>query len=964
MSESRRRRIINNSNMNNMYRIITDTVNQIEAMTSVDDVTKGAEDKASGSRKAVEEYLAGPGNFVSIGEGIANNYVGKDGISRSAATLKVFFKVTQYLNTILNSGNSDRQSQIFNFPQDLLDKCGNYKPRLANIRALDPDTITHIDTLLSLAENNNLKDAAAELSALLGLSADNAKKLVLAKLNAGLDMIGMYLYGICIGYDIPTLAEVLMSDAAEIIQETMQSNLFNGDQNIKINKVFDTYLWGPSKQLSKFNKIIKRDTNESNSKYISNSVDRVTMGILADTLYTLDPNMFKKSGPKMYGEQHNYLLDIYRAMHPDEPIKGSTKKPEELSFFSSKHLAYALVQVVSQLDTEQLVLLLNRVKEKVAEHMGSNNERKYLANQMLNFIEDFYYSYKKIHNPKNYEAYKALQILAAGSQSMQQIGAIVGLNKGIPGLLDDFTNKIRKIEDYLIEQKRSFERLVYDDYSQMKEAERDDLKVDLTRFVSDPQYRYEKIEQGQKYVMTFNLLDLIDTLPDIQGYVNGLYVIDYFMKSASSRYRELKSKHDYVQDKYRLGKDTDQAISKRITHTQILSFLRDLSMDPKFQIITDMQMTQHGPRQLNSGYKIDFTTADGIATFKYWMEKKVLPYLKKTYGSSNMFLRDIQGNSRTNTLSGNEIDVWALGGVNMLPQKGSNEEIVFNKYLASFQAIDLYYSDPSDPNKTNFKVKDLLFLYTLIAHEWQQSQSSFVSLFLEDSVDDTSLTKKYLDSVHSKESIAIDDLGIVLPEEIYYAGKSRYKNPNSPYIFAYNPDTGLRELWKRDSTFGTARNTYYNDENSDMFDDDNPYDQAENLQDVIGDDEEEGRVYKVYKLNGYSRYYTPDPNYYIFGNFEAIPIVDEADVVKYGDGKNGPYTVNYSDSEKTIQSVIYGDYTIEEHKKNPNDISLEELTNAGIITIVDGKQSLDISKLDDYIDQKENKQPKCDIPPF
>ena len=37
------------------------------------------------------------------------------------------------------------------------------------------------------------------MSALLGLSTDNAKELVLAKINAGTSSIGMYLYGLSIG---------------------------------------------------------------------------------------------------------------------------------------------------------------------------------------------------------------------------------------------------------------------------------------------------------------------------------------------------------------------------------------------------------------------------------------------------------------------------------------------------------------------------------------------------------------------------------------------------------------------------------------------------------------------------------------------------------------------------------------------------------------------------------------------
>jgi hypothetical protein len=37
---------------------------------------------------------------------------------------------------------------------------------------------------------------------LLSLATDNAKELALAKLNAGSDMLGMYIFGIVVGADV------------------------------------------------------------------------------------------------------------------------------------------------------------------------------------------------------------------------------------------------------------------------------------------------------------------------------------------------------------------------------------------------------------------------------------------------------------------------------------------------------------------------------------------------------------------------------------------------------------------------------------------------------------------------------------------------------------------------------------------------------------------------------------------
>jgi hypothetical protein len=65
------------------------------------------------------------------------------------------------------------------------------------------------------------------MSAFLGLSTDNAKELVLAKINAGTATMGMYLYGLSIGMPVADLYKMLTSPLAFRLTELTKGDTFN-----------------------------------------------------------------------------------------------------------------------------------------------------------------------------------------------------------------------------------------------------------------------------------------------------------------------------------------------------------------------------------------------------------------------------------------------------------------------------------------------------------------------------------------------------------------------------------------------------------------------------------------------------------------------------------------------------------------------------------------------------------------
>jgi hypothetical protein len=75
-------------------------------------------------------------------------------------------------------------------------------------------------------------DAANNMSAFLGLSTDNAKELILAKVNAGTSTMGLYLYGLAIGVPVDELYRILTSPLAFRITELTKGDSFNQESGV------------------------------------------------------------------------------------------------------------------------------------------------------------------------------------------------------------------------------------------------------------------------------------------------------------------------------------------------------------------------------------------------------------------------------------------------------------------------------------------------------------------------------------------------------------------------------------------------------------------------------------------------------------------------------------------------------------------------------------------------------------
>ena len=261
---------IKNYLVSQLYGISTDAANMIEAHTGVDVATKPFKDIANQSELSKVQQTFTPGNVFNKFQAIEEASVGKDDIAICATGLKAFFASTQFCNDYLNSNKSGLNSEL----ADIVSKIIKFQPveiggkrfnTLANIRVNNLQDVNKTSEIYKILRFKGFdEDASVIMSALLSLSTDNAKELCLAKINAGTNMMGMYLYGAAIGMDFEVLNQIIASPLGFTIAKLLNSNEFTQKKGKTSVDAALAYLYdGPGKDdLAKYKTSVQYNDRE------------------------------------------------------------------------------------------------------------------------------------------------------------------------------------------------------------------------------------------------------------------------------------------------------------------------------------------------------------------------------------------------------------------------------------------------------------------------------------------------------------------------------------------------------------------------------------------------------------------------------------------------------------------------------------------------------------------------------
>lgn len=756
---------VNNYTMYSMYRTISDPVNLIEAQTSVDGTTGPLKEEAKNNTDEAESAKTRtPGNFVNKYESITENQIGKEAIGICATGLKSFFGLTQYSNYVLNYGTSEQQSRLLLGPTHngiVFNSIGDpNNPKKPNV----------FKTLANIrSKDPNTITNSDVLEALSSVTNDNDAALVLS---------------------------ALLSLATDNAKELTLSKLNAGTKMIgmyiygitigmdfrDVAKILMSDVGGVIKNILDNDVFTERD-GYSRVKYIFKYFDEGPKNILQKFHITRDSNGTEIKSPLQYlQEEFNKKIDWLKD-------KSGQPLPFEAALVqlarSSLDLSYKLELI------EQLRSLYNNISKEAVE----------IYNQAIDFIEDYIQQGHIIG--RNEAVYKDIRTLSDGAEEMRRLGSILSLNQGIKTNSERLLNQINLIE-----------RAIYDITENQEDL------INLQKFVFDEQYRKQCIDKYEEYKHTFNILDVVATVPHFMGYLQTLAISDAEVET-SFKFRSIKQLSLDLSKKYNIKKEADiikglqNFVGDYLRRQWMLSRdkivvipKRNKAFDPKGNLI---ELTTDTPVRLGTPW--------GDATFRMWMENEVIPNIKEgkidpdldpienVY--DNEFVKDLGNDLLTNTISRNPSIIYTLP-INMLPRI-DNERTILNNYMAWFDKLVAYpykyrvesfdQSGNVIQDKTSIPILDLFTYYAMIAHSWKLGEKSLVPILGDQKYQNSGIIEdfhKFVGSLdQSGESLI---LGFNVEEEEIYPYIIPFESPYSSYanyIYYKNPNTQKYEIMRK-----------------------------------------------------------------------------------------------------------------------------------------------------------------------
>lgn len=740
------RSILNNYIQKNLYDTIIDPANQLDAQISVDtvaDMVKKYADKPDLQKQAARMV---PANSFSLFEYIVGNQEGKDCIAKSASSVKGFFALLQYNNMVLNSGDAKQQDRLLRRKEE--EHSGRFGFLLSNIKARDVNTITNEEVLDAILAIETDQDAVQLLSALLGLSADNAKELILSKINAGVDVIGMYLYGIVSGQNFTELSKCMMSRTGQVLRDLIKGDIFNGEKSY--GRASSAFKYFTSDGLKRILEPYKEYNLDKQLLKIVSEVKQIKL--------EKDATLFSK-----LNDSENYLLNDW-------------------------------LDAIDQ--------LRDKYKSEPAMLQGLRQLRKYI------------YRYKST----DYKTLKYLKKMAYGADEMVKLGGFI-MNKDLPSKYDEILKKVIDFESLLIDTTDK-----YEDYLSIdkKDKQKDIEFIDFQKFCVDSKYREEMIDKIDKVKHSINVLDSLSKNPHHFGYLQKLAELDKSLSERSYRYRSLKALYKQAKrENTYIDSDYLSSLSQFLTKTTINDWLLSSSLkEGRVKFILpkgNAYFSETGELQapLNEDIPLRLGTEAANQTFRMWVEREVIPNLKKglliNNGESgngeivknNLFIKDLIPGSRTNTVLGNISTMYTLP-IDMMAKEGTYDADKKALYIEAFDKLGSF-------TYNNIPLKDIFLLYTMFAHDWKRSKNSLVGVLANSRSD--GLYAEYAEYISTldKSTKSLSD-NISLKEQLipYLAKKESYKTSMAGYIIYSEQNLG-NVLYKRERLSQEEQDNDYRD---------------------------------------------------------------------------------------------------------------------------------------------------------
>lgn len=755
----------------NIFAVAHDIRNRDQAYTAIamDIMRKAAEKSPKGEQVTKLNMLNPLTKYVMQYQ----NLVGKNVISVAANGEKVWFntfyywtqalkqnkdinklKFQQTFTRIKGRSNGNIQEVVVNHIPDLNRYDNEIRQRLEIEFGVTAENYVYVDQIISQ---------------LLSAATDNAKELILAKINAGTNFARMYIYGIMMGLNINDLVAFMTSPTADLIDRLATSNMFQNEET------------SAAQAINKVQGIIGVSTR--------------LHGTVKDFVTTADGETYKKDVKKTTYIK-DFLVSNWLAQYVLED--GDNKK--DLTSIMRKYIQYAI--------KHNDVDLTTFVKSNDLEINSYLRECQDIVEKLRKCST----KYKgKTEMEEDIVQFKQLWDLSSEMSTISS--AWLGLNQGIPTSKTDILKRLNRMSSIVSERENLLginAETLYDEKiptletainnimannptltnveERLKNAYEANIinNFDIVKYLQDANYAKQVNDYYDLIKGSINVFDMLNYLPQYQQ------ILKLFNNVVTSD-EALASKSRLIN---RIAKNNinDELINGIIRYADQLTCFNFISQQPIIKLDSNITGFDRyfNKIQVNN---IDMSELNGIATFKHWIENEFMQYLKDNY-SDNLLYKHLEVMpTQSGTILTVDIDL-------LHPDISEYTKKAYDEILKG-----IYEFDTIDFKDTGYKISDLLQLYNIANNKNQYGTDRLTTIFKRLDRQDSVINKffKYeAEYDYSNDILDYDnvDYQIVAAPTVSTFMERFHKEP---FIRVKDPVMGYR-LKRYDS-----RNNIYND---------------------------------------------------------------------------------------------------------------------------------------------------------
>lgn len=618
----------------NIYQVSHDIRNRDQAYTAIamDIMRKAADNSPKGNQAATLNMLNPMTKYIMQYQ----NLVGKNVISVAANGEKVWFNTFYYWTKVLKSGNQEAINKLkFQHTYKRINGRAKGTPieqtinHIPDLNRYDEQIKSTLQSQFGVLDNEDYKYVDQLISQLLSAATDNAKELILAKINAGTNFARMYVYGMMMGLNINDLVAFMTSPVSELIDQLANPNMFqneSGNAAMAINLAQG--IVGVNKFLHGQIRTTKEDieTGEQETVWI-NKIKYVTNSLKNTDIYD--------------------LVKQNAGLSEEEDIKG-------LGSVIQAYINYAIIN--QDVDLTELIDTNDVEVNSYLRYCQDLTDKLRQVRSQYNKDSDFKDDIEEFRNLYN----DASEISTISS-------AWLGLNQGLPTSELDLLSRMNRMSKIVTDREKALNINVSKIYpkegakeKEIQEAEQakeqlinklhennptldpeyiaNELDIaheqdlinnfDIYKYLVDDEYRKQVSDYYDIIKSTANVFEMMEQIPhykQILQLFKSLVVANNTFASKSRLVNKLLANSESVNDKQLNG------VIKYVDKLNTLAFMRALTpiavnqadgFDPYFQSI-----------KVN---KIDPSTINGIATLKHWVEHEFLNYLRENYPNNSL----------------------------------------------------------------------------------------------------------------------------------------------------------------------------------------------------------------------------------------------------------------------------------------------------------------------------------------